>query len=170
MSDLLSNPNNLGSLIITGVAGLFIILLTFVNIGYLRSGRKASVSKNWPTTTGRVVTSEVASHIVAENNNIDDINTTMYEPRVVYEYTIAGQRYQSARLSYTAVVESTDPDWAQSVVARYRPGSSVQVYYNPAKSDDAVLEHSGGTGLVLFILGGFELFLIGWIIWTWTHR
>jgi len=62
--------------------------------------------------------------------------------------------------------------WAEGVAARYQPGSSVQVYYNPSKPADAVLEHSGGNfnRILVLILGAVELFLIVLLVLAWTGR
>ena len=154
---------NLGGIITTVVAAPFVLVLTVINIVLIRSARKASASNRWPSTNGRILMSDVSSH---RSLNSSGTHTTIYEPKIQYEYTADGQRYQSDQLSYSMVGGTSVESWAENIVDKYPQGSSVQVYYNPSKPSEAVIEHSsGGLGSVLvLILGGVELFLIVLIV------
>jgi hypothetical protein len=165
----MSEINNLSRLIVTLVTVPFILILTVINIGFIRSARKATASQRWPSTTGRILTAQVTSH---RSLNSSGTYTTIYKPQMQYEYTAEGQRYQSSQLSYSMVDGMSAESWAEGIVDRYQPGSSVEVYYNPAKPDDAVLEHSGGGlgRLLVLILGGVELILVVILVLAWTGR
>ncbi len=160
---------NLSAMIVTLVTVPFIIILTVINLVFLRSARKAGSSKNWPTTSGHVLSANVSSY---RRRNSNGTHSTIYEPKVVYQYTAEGQQYQSSQLSYSMVSGMSAAGWAEGVAARYQPGSSVQVYYNPSKPSDAVLEHSGGgfNRILVLILGAVELFLIVLLVLAWTGR
>ena len=169
MFNPMQEVNNLAGLIVAIVTIPFILILTIVNISFIRSARKATASQRWPSTTGRILASQVTSH---RSLNSNGTHTTIYKPQIQYEYIAEGQSYQSAQLSYSMVDGMSAEGWAEGIVDKYQPGSNVQVYYNPAKPADAVLEHaSGGLGRILvLILGGVELFLIVFLVSALTGR
>jgi len=154
------DPNqNPGGFIVTIVTIPFLIFIGILFIVMLRNVRKGSASKRWPMTDGRILSSEVTSHRSLDSNGT---HTTMYEPAVQYEYNANGQRYQSKEIGFGGVAAASMPSFAEGVVAKYPVGNSVQVFYNPAKPSEAVLEHSGaGCNMVLLLIfGAIELGLV----------
>jgi hypothetical protein len=88
------------------------------------------------------------------------------KPKVVYEYTVDGMRYTSARLALVEE-ESTIRDLAKEKVSRYAAGQQVTVYYDPKKPENATLEigdPTGGTFTYLPLIIGLILTVIG-VIW-----
>jgi hypothetical protein len=158
---------NLGGTIVAITTTPFILILAVVILSMARSARKGSASNRWPSTSGRILMSDVYSH---RSLNSNGTHTEIYTPKIQYEYTAEGQRYQSDQLSYSMVDGTSAESWAENIVDKYPQGSTVQVYYNPSKPSEAVLEHTGGGlgGILIFILGAVELFLIALLVFGLT--
>jgi LPXTG-motif cell wall-anchored protein len=90
--------------------------------------RKKNVQPaRWPATKGRVI-----SATLIRMRDRDGQMTA--EPRITYEYTVNRQVYRSTRVKFGFKPRAT------LTVARYPAGNVVDVYYNPVKPEDAVLE------------------------------
>ena len=154
-------PNqNPGGFIVTIVTIPFLIFIGILVIVMLRSVLKGSASKRWPETDGRILSSEVTSHRSLDSNGT---HTTMHEPAIRYEYNANGQHYESKEISFGGINGTSSTDFAEGIVARFAAGSSVRVFYNPAKPSEAVLEHSGaGCNMVLLLL--FSVIELGLIV------
>src|SRR3954465_2652022 len=157
---MLDPSQNPGGFIVTVVTIPFLIFIGILVIVMLRSVRKGSAGKHWPATDGRILSSEVTSHRSLDS---DGTHTTIYEPAVQYEYNANGQRYQSKEISFGGIDGTSSTDFAEGVVAKYPLGSAVQVFYNPAKPSEAVLEHSGaGCNMILLML--FSVIELGLVV------
>lgn len=157
------DTSNIGGLIASLVTLPFIIVMLVLIVVYARSARKATASKNWPTTTGRIISSDVGSY---RSRRSSGTHTTVYEPNIVYEYSADGQRFQSKQISFGAVAGTSSTGWAENIVTHYPEGGTVQVFYNPANPSEAVLEHSGAGGnlalMLVFVV--IEAVLVGILI------
>ncbi|HVU11506.1 MAG TPA: DUF3592 domain-containing protein [Phototrophicaceae bacterium] len=129
-----------GFVILIIVVTLAIPLLAFGFLGWMlvRSRRKAHASEHWPTTSGRILTSTVSSH---RSLNSNGTHTTIYEPKIVYEYVVNGQRYQSEQINFSMIAGTSGGGYAETLVDKYPEGSIVPVFYNPQNPTEAVLEH-----------------------------
>lgn len=125
-------------LIIVVTLAIPVLSFGFVIWMIRRSGRKAHASEHWPTTSGRILTSEVSSH---RSLNSSGTHTTIYEPKIVYEYVVNGQRYQSEQINFSMVAGMSGSGYASTLVGKYPEGSIVPVFYNPDNPSEAVLEH-----------------------------
>lgn len=124
--------------------GLGLVVLWFV----VRN--KAKASQSWPAAQGRVLSSELA--------RIRDTDGTFTEqPRIVYEYAVAGTSFQSTRVSFGGASNIG----ARKCVERYPAGATVQVFYDPAKPASAVLERKANKGIILLPLLGAFLLIAG---------
>ena len=136
------------ALAITGSAALFLAYRAHV------SSREA---KEWPTVTGRVLTSEVEGERVrrsgTEAHTHPQTYRIMYTPRVIYEYFVGDTGYSSDRVTLSRT-SSSNPDDARRVTERYPAGSEVRVYYNPSDPSRALLEPAE-TDLHIPIIVGF---------------
>lgn len=166
----MDDTQSLAELIVTATTLPFIIILSILVLSLYRSMRKATASRRWPVTDGRIVSSDVKSHRSLDSNGT---HTTIYEPAVAYEYTISGKRHQGDHLNFGAIDGTSSSSWAEEIVAKYSVGDSVQVYYNPAKVSESVLDHSGssgGTPILMIILLAVELLLVGILVAAWTGK
>src|SRR5688572_706551 len=62
---------------------------------HFRAVGKARAAETWPTTIGRIVSSEV---IVEESR--DDEGSTWYNPVVAYSYSVAGRALEGSRIRF----------------------------------------------------------------------
>lgn len=108
----------------------------------IASLRDAAAMKRWPVAKGRVLSSKVEEYqeIVKGQAFGSRNRMTLYRPAVVYEYEVAGQRYESKRITQSPGLNRGVPDFAAEVVGRYPAGSSVDVRYNPRHVAESVLE------------------------------
>jgi hypothetical protein len=138
----------------------FCLILGVLILILARSAMKSNSSRRWPSTDGTIIASTVESH--RSYSSSSHTHTTMYSPRVVYEYSVEGRRYQNQTLNFGTVASASMPVWAESTVGRYPRGANVQVFYNPSKPTEAVLEHkvSRTTVILLLVLLPVEIGLI----------
>src|SRR5688500_14296273 len=116
---------------------------------HFRAVRKAQASETWPTTIGRIVSSEI---LVEESR--DDEGTTWYNPVVAYSYSVAGRTIEGSRIRFANMRRGSRKK-AEEVLAPYRPGAPVTVRYNAGKPEEAVLETCKPGPLYLVLaLGG----------------
>lgn len=113
---------------------LFAPIYFLVSYLMIRQGlddfRKSIASKDWTSTEGEIVHSEV-------------IRRGISQPKVNIEYTyrIKGKKYSSKLIHFGSPQQSP---WAKKEnrfhVKAYPKGKKVDVYYNPESPDIAVLE------------------------------
>ena len=120
----INNPFLGGLVLLIIGAGLALILSRTV----LRDGQ---ASESWPTTTGTITTSELRTQRSGDGYT--------YSPRVVYEYSVAGETYTSGRIT-VADGSSSRANGAQEKVAQYPLGTEVAVHYDPDLPTEALLE------------------------------
>jgi hypothetical protein len=103
-----------------------VLALIFGAIGlYILSKKKETAE--WPVTRGRVISSTLV-----RARDLDGEATA--EARVTYEYNVGGQTFRASRVKFGF----TPP--AKLTVSRYPTGCEVDVFYDPKKPADAVLE------------------------------
>ena len=123
----------------------------------LRSMLSASASKGWPSSSGRIEISRVEDHSSSDG--------TTYHAEVAYIFSVDGIQHRSNRVAY-GDYGSSDPEHAQEIVNRYPAGSIVDVFYNPQKPSEAVLE-TGIKGQAYFLpsLGACFAIVGGLMLW-----
>ena len=122
-----------GSSAIAIFAGLllggFMIYMSVVN------GRKAKASLTWMSVPGEVV----FSGMITDGSDPDTLH-----PSVTYKYSANGQTFQSSRVGFNGVKSkkwlTKDPN-----------GSRVNVFFDPCKPSEAVLENGGSTKIGMFV-------------------
>jgi len=163
------DSQNAGGFIVALVTLPFLIFIGILVLATLRNVRKSGRSKRWPSIEGRVITSEVVSRRSLDSSGT---HTTIYEPSIRYAFNLNGQRFESKTISFGGIAGTSAPDFAESVVAKYPAGSSVEVFYNSAKPTESVLEHSGsGVNMALLIIFSvIELGLLALLVLGLTGR
>ena len=132
-----------------GVSGIFALVGITLLAWWAIARRRAATSQAWPAAPGQITGAVV--HSFQRRDNEGDV-TTFYEPRVDYAYTIAGQALTGKRIEFGAAA-STNRAKAEQVLSRYTPGAAVEVYYNPARPTDAVLERTVSNMLGALLAG-----------------
>lgn len=120
----------------------------------LRSRRQASAAGNWPSAAGQVTAVSIHTQT---NYSSEGAPSVSYQPVVEYDYTVIGTPYHGSRVAFGA--DSFGRRQAEGVLAKYPPGTSVTVYYNPDKPEEAVLEKSAQGTLLFMIVGGVIAFM-----------
>ncbi|HSJ10090.1 MAG TPA: DUF3592 domain-containing protein [Longimicrobiales bacterium] len=89
-------------------------------------------SRDWPSTVGRVLGSEVEydSH---------DLQRTHGFHRVTYEYEVDGRTLRGRRVRFGGWLNASPRDAGLTVI-RYRPGTPVSVRYDPRRPQLCTLE------------------------------
>jgi len=111
--------------------------------------QKALASKSWPTTEGKVTSSDVSSER-------DSDGKTMYKAEVRYAYTVNGSSYESDKIAMFSS-SSSSSGMEQRKAGKYPVGATVQVRYNPSSPGTAVLE--AGLQVVHWLLMVFGILL-----------
>lgn len=113
----------------------------------------------WPTTTGRVTSSEVTRFDAMAGDS-------SYYFDVTYEYQVGGRHLRGS--SSLGVSESVAKKWVEA----YPPGSSVSVYYDPTDPGRSVVwpetQSKEALLMALFIV---PLVLLGLVpLWSWLKK
>lgn len=125
------------TVLIIALAAVFIIVGLFILYRLFKNMRKANQSKNWMTTPGKVLFSDVD---VQYSTNADDEPVKMYQAKVVYEYDVFGMHYEKDRIAFNTGMRSSNYKKHAAIAAAYPAGNSVIVYFNPDDPEDSVLE------------------------------
>ncbi|MCC6146131.1 MAG: DUF3592 domain-containing protein [Anaerolineaceae bacterium] len=112
--------------------------LVFFN---LRSHRKAELSRDWPGVQGKVTVSTVRE---TSSTDDDGYASTYYHPKVEFEYEVGGQTHTGKHVSFGGSTGYGHPAQAKAKLEHYPVGALVQVYYNPERPSEAVLERQAG--------------------------
>lgn len=131
------------------IVGLFLILLggVFLIVGLVAT-KRAKTAQSWPSIPGTVNRTDVVEH---EDSDSDGFTSVTYEPVVEYNYAVMGQPFTSKRIAFGT--NRYNYKKAQEIVSKYPAGARVNVFYNPEKPKDAVLETVAAGGKLLTILG-----------------
>ncbi len=152
------NPTTIFFSIIPVFLGMFFFLVGgLVCFSGVRSRQLENASRSWPSIPGQVTSAEMKVETINFRTRLGGPSTD-YRPLIRYEYVIEGIRYQNDQITFGAI--KMDKANAEAKLASYPVGSTVTVYYNPKKPDQAVLEHTD-TGSILFILVGAVGLVIG---------
>lgn len=103
-----------------------LILLAMFYMSY-----KASTTAEWPQAPGRIVNSSIQTR---------GERRPRYAVQVEYEYEVDGATYHSDQLQIGSTEWESDKGIVEEVVARYPQGAAVDVYYDPSRHEEAVLE------------------------------
>jgi hypothetical protein len=114
-------------------------------------------SGSYPMVTGKITHSEVQSHTGSKGGR-------SYTAVINYRFEAGGQAFAGSRLRYNLI----SGGWSQanSLVAAHPTGATVDVFYNPANPQDALLFPgiSGSDFMVVLFLTPFNAIMFGfWI-------
>ena len=146
----------------TGPFGTFVIALgmTLISAGfiYLKSWPDyimAKESKAWPTTSGQILSSEIAT-------TSNDKNEKSYRADISFSYHISSKIYQSSEVSIgSSSMYTSDSSDAYEVKNRYPVGKAVSVYYSPANPGKAVLEPGVNSSILIFLIANLIFLAVG---------
>lgn len=145
---------------------VFVITGAVILFFGIRQIQQANASLTWPSVPGVVTVSELGKHISNDDNDSTSSTTsTTYSADITYDYLVDDVSYVSSAIQF-GQVSSSDPAVARTVLKQYEVGKAVNVYYNPEKPSQSVLEPGlqGGTWF-LPIFG--SLFLVVGIVFSY---
>jgi len=113
--------------------------------------RHAIAARSWRAQECKILRSEIRRHATSKGSDA-------YSPEILYSYVVDNHEHRSDTYSF---FEYSASGWAaaQRATSRYRPGSTVSCYVNPADPDDATLKRDASLGwltgfLPLVLLAG----------------
>jgi NADH:ubiquinone oxidoreductase subunit 3 (subunit A) len=122
---------------------IILFCLVFIGIGVsmliklIANFRKANQSKQWSTTNGEIISSELdAQTSTDEEGN----QSTTYIAQVFFRYQVGGLEYESGRINFNYGMRTSNIRKQQSIVEQYPQGSTVTVFYDPDNPEESVLE------------------------------
>ena len=125
-------------------AALIIMLIGGVlSFFYYLKINKANSSSSWPSTTGKVISSNVKQslfnilRIRPRRNGFRRRGDSFYYIDIQYEYEVEGAPYTSDRLSLLSNYIK-NPSYSETV-KKYKKNKKLTVYYNPEKPEQAIL-------------------------------
>jgi hypothetical protein len=122
----------------------FVALGLVIALHVVRVRLRGRACADWPTASGKIV--DAHRDIAIEIDHDDKTRpfgrreTKLYGAVVKYAYRVGGHDYEGKILDAGPPVRRSDPKYADDILAKYRPGSSVPVYYNPDNPTEALLE------------------------------
>lgn len=122
---------------------VFIIVSIYVVMVSARSLRKANGSLRWQSTSGQILSPRKRTVHYANGARHGGGTYEAEVSDVNYSYTVDGTEYTGERISYGVGGAHGSSKKAH---AKFPPGSTVKVYYNPSDPSEAVLEPGGQLG------------------------
>jgi hypothetical protein len=132
--------------IILAICLLMVSLVAILGLYlFLKGARRvqlAIVSTKWPTTAGKVISSETTRDV----STTRDPDTKKISPSVTFNtetkisYSVDGQSYTTDRLRFGQTLGSGDKSEADVKRLRYPPGKDVTISYDPANPASGVMK------------------------------
>jgi hypothetical protein len=120
--------------------------------------RHVVAARSWLAQECKVLRSEVGQYRTSKGSD-------RYSPRIFYSYAVDDHEHRSDIYTF---FEYSSSGWAsaQRITSRYRPGSTVSCYVNPADPDDATLNRDPSLG---WLFGLLPLGLLAWGLALWPR-
>jgi hypothetical protein len=130
------------------VSGIWTLI---ISVSEVMESRQGAESKEWPITTGVVITSEIEEYRSTSGSAPNVMpSATMYQLHVSYVYTIDGVDYGSDRIRHGSR-EYRDRSTVEYDPGKYPIGGPVEVHYDPDNPRNAVLE-AGTSGVIVPVM------------------
>ena len=144
-------------IIVMIVGGIMLAITAYIDT-------QSQASQDWPSTEGVVVASQIEEYRDADQE-------ASYTPRIIYEYTVDGQRYASQQLKFSIEQSYGTQNGANKILSGYPIGKPVIVYYDPATPTNAVLDRSAPRIILWFVIsGGLTLIGISTLLTALWHK
>ena len=128
----------------------FALLAAFVIYGIQRN---VSRMRGWPAAAGRIESSGVRQFkTLSAADSGRSRWTTMFRSNIVYSYEVGGVRYTGDKLGTTGRFSANIAAFAQRGAARYAPGSSVEIRYNPDNPAESIYDPRTGALWLLWLI------------------
>ncbi len=138
LSGFITNPAMTPLVMVLGVFALAVMLFARV------AGKQARETRAWPKTAGLITQSQVET-TVQEHRRAGgggDYDVTMYVPRIIYTYQVAGTSFQGDNVGWSG--SASTPSFAEKYVKRFALQTPVEVFYNPKLPTQSTLVPASG--------------------------
>jgi hypothetical protein len=138
-----------------------LLLGSYVLYSGIKNLENANQSGEWSTANGSIISSDVRNEIKNSNGR----SSTVYFPRVAYQYIVGNNSFISDRISFGDYGSGSESR-AIGIAGKYPMGSQVTVHYNPSDPSQSVIETgvnfgaylNPAIGLIFVIVGALGLF------------
>ncbi len=114
-----------GIILFTVLTNMIVVAITFWKM------------RRWLKGSGMVIRSKMVER--RRRRTLSGMTITTSDPMVVYEYEVSGRAYRCNRIRADDILKIwSTPD--SQTLARYPCGAGVDVHYNPANPEQAILE------------------------------
>jgi hypothetical protein len=137
---------------------LIIVIGTLIIVAQLLLLIKARISKDWKELKGEILSSEI------ETLNITNENNKTYRAAISYKYSISGKQYISSRVFFGDRIHSSFKGKSLKLINKYPVGSIVSVYYDPSNLEESVLEKGVTQSILILLIIGISVILFGVIL------
>lgn len=98
-------------------------------------------ARRWPITEGRILASKTKSRWMPDTSSASEGSSGgwYYRANVVYEYNVAGNRYEGSRVGMQATAWLGSERAAKKLAAAFAKGANVEIHYDPDNPRRAVL-------------------------------
>ena len=144
---------------------LILVGFTFAGFGSFKLYQTVR-TKSWNKATGEIKSVDLGKFSVAET---EYFRSTYYYPEVTFSYDVQGRRFES-----NTIAADIKSHWSknraevESILARYAPGVTTTVYYNPGSPHESVilpgLSRYRISHYSAIIVGGILVALVGYMV------
>jgi hypothetical protein len=143
--------------ILLGIGALMIVSSIWI---YIAASQRAAAAEEWPGTRGRVVAARTEFRTSTDS---DGDRSDSYTPIVTFEYAVNGRTYRSTQLYLNESPVFSDEGDARAFLHEYRPGTPLQIWYDPANPQEAAVIIEGPSWAVgILTVMGLIFAAVGW--------
>jgi hypothetical protein len=145
--ELGADPRRLSSTIFVTFMILVALRLAFV------FHQQGAATFKWSAAPGKILSSDVETVKVRVARDVifNWVLATAFRSRTNYIYEVDGVSYQGDRISFGFQTLATFRLFAKRGAATFVPGQPVEVYYNPAAPEQAVLRRGAQGELIIYL-------------------
>jgi hypothetical protein len=157
----LGNTGNPNRVMIIGFVIVVVMILLVITAARLIQEHRA---KTWPQAKGKILKSKIEEH--RHQFTRDDPEEVWDMPGIEYEFDVGKKHYLGSRIG----LGDQGRNHVQETLDKYKVGTDVMVFYNPADPSDCALERGVPEGMALGCLYLLAVFgAIGYALyWLWT--
>ncbi len=136
-------------------------ILPFTIIGLIlivtsaRSLSRSYRAKQWAKTIGKIL------NVKVEERSIKGRNRKLYQIVVSYEYVVNGKQHQSQQLFAGDNGVANSRVLTEQRLRNYQPKADINIYYNPDKPKEALIEREIDSTTYSLLAIGSVLLLVG---------
>jgi len=150
-----------GSVFLTLFFGLFLAVgISILGFG-LRSLYMSKQAETWPTTPGRIVSSDL-------NASTDSDGDTTYRTELTYAYNVMGRELTGEKIAF-GYSGSSSRNFHSEIYDALPANTQIAVRYNPADPERAVLSFGMNQSIIFLIIFGvvWTFFTLGMMSMFW---